>query len=1095
MTDVFLKVVNLSISASWLVLAVLAARLLLKRAPRWIFPLLWGVAALRLICPFSIESAFSLVPSAETISPEVVHYDPRPTITSGVSVIDEAVNPVISESFAAEPVMSVNPLDAFTFIMAWVWLIGMAALLVYALASAWRLRRKLATAIWLRENIYESESVSSPFVFGVVRPKIYLPMHMDEGTAAHVIAHERAHLARRDHWWKTLGFAVLALHWFNPLVWVAFSVFCRDIELACDEKVVRTMDAGRRADYSQALLSCAAPKRAVAACPLAFGEGSIKARVKNVLHYRKPAVWIVAAALAVIALLAVCFLTDPRTDASAAELTGIPRGELVRIDIEAEDAVQASGVTLTGEDAEMLLDLIDAMEYRRSGSAGALQDCYARLFFQDDGGDRCEIMLSGQEMLVNPLSGGGKARLYTLGTGSAALESFVRQRLGASWAPDPLAGVYALSAPVYDGTVYEERYQQVFDGFSPSLTLSRNGVGGIVAELTDGECRYRRSHWEEISLKKSNFDDRFSDDGWIGMDAAALRSGNAHAWQAVETAEDNAAMITHEPILRHDVPAAMIQWLLLQQTDGSLFLVMGYGEKSAFPYRWVVRLEKQTGPAQDIADLWNCAPQINHSAHDDRVYGIWNAGTAQTQYMQLRGFSWIDWNAPEEEDALKAAILAESAAGECENVIMIAPDTERILVFYENTDLLQVMSDGGSRWYRAYRPDDAPGGVWQTVMDWYTDAAESIESTWLLALADLDQDGVLEHIDYHRETADGGTLRVLENDTGVIWSEPLRGREGAADTAVFLCREDGREMLLEYNKLTAEYRGAPSAYSYYYVLYTFDGGEEAIQENNYAGPLYLKPAANQNGDWTEEYQQFASRVNTLMDQSKLLLSYRNGALSPSDEISDWYCASPLGEGAAPVDRRTELLANADSSLDFGDALWYTADGKFWRWDGRAAEELCTLPNNDGTNDPVAAGISVEDGRVGLSYHVGGAAGHSVLALYDLSGRKTAEYSYKGNITVSGGVAVSMSYLPTPEPNNLRISRDGGESWEPLGDASYYYGTVTESDGVRSFADAPMLIRSGALYTTAVAGLGTPGETPVTHSVKIDLTSGETQLLD
>lgn len=1110
MTDVFLKVVNLSISASWLVLAVLAARLLLKRAPRWIFPLLWGVAALRLICPFSIESAFSLVPSAETISPEVVHYDPRPTITSGVSVIDEAVNPVISESFAAEPVMSVNPLDTFTFIMAWVWLIGMAALLVYALASAWRLRRKLATAIWLRENIYESESVSSPFVFGVVRPKIYLPMHMDEGTAAHVIAHERAHLARRDHWWKTLGFAVLALHWFNPLVWVAFSVFCRDIELACDEKVVRTMDAGRRADYSQALLSCAAPKRAVAACPLAFGEGNIKARVKNVLHYRKPAVWIVAAAVLAVVIVAVCFLTDPESVTGAETLLGVPRGKITRVSVAMEEADSGEEYRLSTPEIKDLLSLLDALDYQRLGAASAMQGCYARLYLGDAEKEYGELMLSEDGILANPIKGGGKAQLYELRSGGEVLKNYVK------WCVDPNdptvpedlfdqidrllydmpLGEYVLGEAVFNDSAWEASYAETFDEGPAGLQ-----VGGTCWMFgpygADSGYSYRFSEWEEITLKKSSFDWLFrsgSGEDWNGTSAAELRRENARAWRGTRTSEDINATTPLEGYLREDELTAMDQWLLLQQQDGSLYLVMGY-RSGTYRYRWVVRLEKQTGPAQDIADLWNCAPQINHSAHDDRVYGIWNAGTAQTQYMQLRGFSWIDWNAPEEEDALKAAILAESAAGECENVIMIAPDTERILIFYENTDLLQVMSDGGSRWYRAYRPDDAPGGVWQTVMDWYTDAAESIESTWLLALADLDQDGVLEHIDYHRETADGGTLRVLENDTGVIWSEPLRGREGAADTAVFLCREDGREMLLEYNKLTAEYRGAPSAYSYYYVLYTFDGGEETIQENNYAGPLYLKPAANQNGDWTEEYQQFASRVNTLMDQSKLLLSYRNGALSPSDEISDWYCASPLGEGAAPVDRRTELLENADSSLDFGDALWYTADGKFWRWAGRAAEELCTLPNNDGTNDPVAAGISVEDGRVGLSYHVGGAAGHSVLALYDLSGRKTAEYSYKGNIAVSGGVAVSMSYLPTPEPNNLRISRDGGESWEPLGDASYYYGTVTESDGVRSFADAPMLIRSGSLYTTAVAGLGTPGETPVTHSVKIDLTSGETQLLD
>ena len=311
MSGIFLKLLNLSISASWLVLVVLALRLVLKRAPKWVNVLLWGMVALRLMLPFSIESALSLIPSAETVSPEVVQFDPAPTITSGVEFIDNAVNPSLSESFAAAPLASVNPLYVWTYLAGWVWLIGLAAMLLYALASYLRLRRRVSASIPLRENIYVCDEVPSPFILGIVRPRIYLPSALDEAQRGSVLSHERAHLARRDHWWKPLGFALLAVYWFNPLLWLAYTLLCRDIELACDERVLRGMDAGQVKDYSSALLACSVPRRMLAACPLAFGEVGVGARVKNALRYKKPAFWVVAASVTVCVVVAVCFLTNP----------------------------------------------------------------------------------------------------------------------------------------------------------------------------------------------------------------------------------------------------------------------------------------------------------------------------------------------------------------------------------------------------------------------------------------------------------------------------------------------------------------------------------------------------------------------------------------------------------------------------------------------------------------------------------------------------------------------------------------------------------------------------------------------------------------
>ena len=311
MAAVFLKLLNLSISASWLVLAVLVLRLVSKRSPKWMNVLLWGIVALRLMLPFSIESALSLIPSAETVNPAVVQFDPAPTITSGVKIIDNAVNPSLSEHFAAAPLASVNPLYVWTEIAGWVWLIGLGAMLLYAFVSYLRLRRRVSVSLPIQDNIYLCDAISSPFILGVVKPRIYLPSGLDEVQRQNVLSHERAHLARRDHWWKPLGFALLAVYWFNPVLWLAYALLCRDIELACDERVIRTMDESAVKTYSTVLLACSMPRKAVITCPLAFGEVGVKERVKNALRYKKPAFWVVAASVAVCVVVAVCFLTNP----------------------------------------------------------------------------------------------------------------------------------------------------------------------------------------------------------------------------------------------------------------------------------------------------------------------------------------------------------------------------------------------------------------------------------------------------------------------------------------------------------------------------------------------------------------------------------------------------------------------------------------------------------------------------------------------------------------------------------------------------------------------------------------------------------------
>ena len=478
MAAVFLKLLNLSISASWLVLAVLVLRLISKRSPKWVNVLLWGIVALRLVLPFSIESALSLIPSAETVSPAAVQFAPAPTITSGVSIIDNAVNPSLSEHFAAAPTASVNPLYVWTEIAGWVWLIGLGAMLLYALVSYLRLRRRVSVSLPIQDHIYLCDAISSPFILGVVKPRIYLPSGLDEVQRQNVLAHEQAHLARRDHWWKPLGFALLAVYWFNPVLWLAYTLLCRDIELACDERVIRTMDESAVKTYSTVLLACSMPRKAVITCPLAFGEVGVKERVRNALRYKKPAFWVVAASVTVCVVVAVCFLTDPPTDTDAAGLVGFHREQVTYADVTDASDARPSNIQLTAEETDAVYALLDALQYKRLGVASAMEDCYARLYFISAAGERCEVMLSEREMLVNPITGGKTARLYELRSGSTELRDYLLGCIGTSDAALTASSVsiQKISETAYRNALAEEKTSAMWDGKNSSPVCPERGT-------------------------------------------------------------------------------------------------------------------------------------------------------------------------------------------------------------------------------------------------------------------------------------------------------------------------------------------------------------------------------------------------------------------------------------------------------------------------------------------------------------------------------------------------------------------------------------------------------------------------------------------
>lgn len=318
MEKIFLDVLNMSLTASIIIVAVIVIRLALKKAPKWVTCLLWGVVGFRLLCPFTIESTLSLIPAKEPI-PSDIAMMAKPQIDTGVPAINHAVNPVIIESFSPTPVASANPLQIVSFIATNVWIAGIVVLIIYALISYLRLWKKVRGSFSLSDNIKLNDYIDTPFILGVIRPTIFIPSYIRNDQLTHVIAHEQAHIKRLDYLWKPLGFILLTIHWFNPFVWVAYILLCKDIEIACDEKVISVMEKSDAVSYSQTLLSCSTTRRNILVCPLAFGEVSVKERIKHVLNYRKPAFWIVIISGLAVVALAVCFLTNPKSEKNKVE--------------------------------------------------------------------------------------------------------------------------------------------------------------------------------------------------------------------------------------------------------------------------------------------------------------------------------------------------------------------------------------------------------------------------------------------------------------------------------------------------------------------------------------------------------------------------------------------------------------------------------------------------------------------------------------------------------------------------------------------------------------------------------------------------------
>ena len=961
MDDVFLKLVNLSISASWLILAVLVLRVVLKKAPKWVMPLLWGVVALRLVCLFSIESALSLIPSAETIPSEIVTETREPVLYEQAT-LDIVTNPTLPSAAEVPVGVSRQQAQVDFNIYSVLWLAGMAALLVHALVSAGKLKRKLATAILLRDNIYESEFVDSPFVFGVVKPNIYLPMHMDEGTAAYVIAHERAHLARRDHWWKVLGYLVLALHWFNPLVWVAYILFCRDIELACDEKVVKGLDGAARADYSQALLSCAAPKRAVAACPLAFGEGNIKTRVKSALHYKKPAFWVAAAAVLAVVIVAVCFLTNPKSErGSLVWAQKLNAADVASIELYVPAEGKARQYKKLG--TEEMAQAVELINSSRGTYIEKPETVYGGLpvwflLTMDDGTVHAVGSVVGHYLIIDgdtfdaDVENQAEWENYVL-KGDSASPIDMADRL--SYALYGMTtGVYTLGEAVFEDSVWETSYEETFANTksTPELWLS-SALGTDMTGILYGTVTaargysYRFSEWEEIDLTVSNFDWLFrsaSGEDWNGTSAAKLRRENAHAWRGTRTGEDVNAAVPMAEIRRQDELTAMDQWLLLQQKDGSLYLVMGYRSgglpySGAHPYRWIVRLD---GGATELtrADLngdgiEEVISYTGTSTQEPYRLRVSNQSGEELWSAEL-GLAHVGWSSYFlYRDSVKTALLCyeptiyQGEASYSYELFLLSENGTTTLA--ENSVSFSVNSDSADSWpaeARKFADEvnrllDKSELLFSTLnaeLHSYGDGtvircAEPSESdgSRALASADLDNDGRAEQIIC--EKAFGGYELCVVDDNG---EELMRDRMWEGDV-YFLCRENGRDMLLQYSLFEGKNQDAISYCDYYYGLHTFDGGKLNIVENNNTS-IYLNWDGTQKGDWGESQQAFAARVNELIDQSKFLIAQQDGELILTSEVQRWYCVSPktirvaMDDTTIYIDRKSWDFAEQYPSL-------------------------------------------------------------------------------------------------------------------------------------------------------------------------------------
>ncbi len=562
--EIFLNIFNMSITASWLVLAILLIRLIFKKAPKAIFVVLWALVAVRLICPFSFESVLSLIPSKEIVPLEIHRFEGAQLHEN--TVINIISNPAYPAEISREIARSVNSTQIWFMSACFAWLIGIAAMLLYTFISYLKLHRKVREAIPHKDSIMLCDRIGTPFILGVFKPKIYLPSAMNDSDMQYVIAHEKAHLKRCDHLWKPLGFLLLTVYWFNPVLWVAYILLCRDIELACDEKVIKDLGVDIKKAYSQALINCSVKHRAIAACPLAFGETGVKKRIQSVLNYKKPAFRIVAVAIIASIAVGICFLTDPIKEENR------------------HISEQTSGSTLNGLTLEIVSSDFTApspyieIEWKNNTHNDLTYGDEFYIYKQVDGEwVDCRTLDSyvwnSIGYMLSPYSTSTKQ--YSLNyismdePGKYRFES----NCTINGKPDEKTEVWVefgiqegvakanlqLLTPVdmmYDGGMYS--YVQTVDN-APSYLLYGNMQ---LQEMTKDSLITQLGRMEETKLDNNSFDSRFDSVSWTdGYSLNEIKKNNRRMWELYCGNGDERFSELY---------------ILLQQKDGSFILGYGY---------------------------------------------------------------------------------------------------------------------------------------------------------------------------------------------------------------------------------------------------------------------------------------------------------------------------------------------------------------------------------------------------------------------------------------------------------------------------------------------------------------------------------------
>ena len=580
MESLFLNLLNMSITASWLSLAVMLVRFIFKNAPKSLRLVLWTFVGIRLICPFSFESIFSLIPSAQTVPPDIM-YSPSPSVSTGIPAVNAVINPIVSESFTPDPSYSANPLQIVTFAASVLWLIGIGAMLLYALISCISLRSKLKKAVKFEDNIYVCEKVSTPFIFGLVKPKIYLPENLKSDDLKYVIAHEKAHIKRLDHLWKPLSFLILTVYWFNPILWLSYIFLSKDMELACDEKVIREMGKEIKKPYSSALLNCSIKRKELTLCPLAFGEVGVSSRIKAVLRYKKPATVIVILSVVISIVIGAAFLTNPKSKTEDDVASQIQNQSffsdyegISAIIISADLSAPAPYIEVKYDNSTEKELIYGEMFHIKKFENEAWKDTrknkeyiwhtigyyirpygvstkkyYLRDLDMDEAGHyRFETTFG----IV-----GGKAEENYIIQIAFDLKEKVTENL--SFILDPVELVY--DAPVFSYVQFPE--------YAPEYKISDMGIYEINRE---NGLLYYHGHLEEINLSTDNFDLRFNKTvGWYGdYSLKNIKKNNYRAWQLQENTK------------KGEKSGSL--YLLLLQNDGTYLLGLGtYGAGTDSP--------------------------------------------------------------------------------------------------------------------------------------------------------------------------------------------------------------------------------------------------------------------------------------------------------------------------------------------------------------------------------------------------------------------------------------------------------------------------------------------------------------------------------